>query len=137
VNIIASRMPGLSILCVEDELLSLTFLGQMLTIKYPEQKVTTAENGRSALEFFQQNPADIVLTDISMPVMDGISLAREIRTLKSGVYIIALTAHDDLQLSNDVASLFDRYIQKPISRFDLYEAIDGCITCISQQTGNE
>lgn len=136
-NITASRVSGLSILCVEDEPLPLKFLGQMLTMKYPDHKVTTADNGRSALEFFRKNPADIVLTDISMPVMDGISMAREIRSIKPGVYIIALTAHDDLQLPNEVAGLFDRFIQKPISRFDLYLAIDGCLTCFSQQTGNE
>lgn len=136
-NIPASRVSGLSILCVEDELLPLTYLGQMLTLKYPDQKVTTAENGRNALEFFRKNPADIVLTDISMPVMDGISMAREMRTMKPEVCIIALTAHDDLQLPNDVADLFDTFIQKPISRYDLYEAIDGCITCFGRQTGNE
>ncbi|MRR53374.1 MAG: response regulator [Deltaproteobacteria bacterium] len=136
-NITASPVSGLSILCVEDEPLPLKFLGQMLTMKYPDQKVTTAENGRSALELFRENPADIVLTDISMPVMDGISMAREIRIIKPGVCIIALTAHDDLQLPNEVAGLFDRFIQKPISSVDLYEAIDGCLTCFSQQTGNE
>ena len=136
-NIAASRVSGLLILCVEDEPMPLKFLGQMLTLKYPDHKVTTAENGRSALELFRKNPADIVLTDISMPVMDGISMAREIRTIKPSVYIIALTAHDDLQLPNEAAGLFNYFIQKPISSFDLYNAIDGCITCFSQQTANE
>lgn len=136
-NKAASRKSGLSILCVDDELLPLQFLGQMLAIKYPDQKVTTAENGGSALEFFRKDPADIVLTDISMPVLDGISMAREMRTIKPGVCIIALTAHDDLQLPNDEAGLFDLYIQKPISCVALYEAIDGCLSCCSQSTGNE
>lgn len=106
----------ISILCVEDDAITREFLGTILSIEFPDQTVHTAENGQVGLEKFQKIDADIVLTDISMPVMDGIRMAREIRHIDPDACIFALSAHShsDCQ-AEDIDTLFDQYLLKPIN----------------------
>ena len=70
---------------------------EMLTRRLERRgyEVSTAENGAEAVEKTRQSPPDLILMDISMPVMSGIEATRVIRgspELK-GVKIVALTAH--------------------------------------------
>lgn len=123
----------LTILCVEDEPMTREFLNRIISVTYPDRKVHTAENGRAGLESFRESRADIVLTDISMPVMDGIRMAREIRLLKPDVCIIAMTAHGSLDLPRDEVDLFDRHLLKPISRKCLRKTVDECIANITSE----
>jgi YesN/AraC family two-component response regulator len=126
--------PDVSILCVEDEPITREFLSTILAMKYPGQKVLTAANGQAGLELFREIRADVVLTDISMPVMDGIRMAREIRLLNPEACIIALSAHSSLGcLPEDLDRLFTRYLQKPISTTHLCDAIDECLARIPEK----
>lgn len=61
--------------------------------------VTTADNGRNAIECFRKNPFPIVLTDIKMPVMDGIALLKEIKRISPTTEIIMVTGHGDMDLA--------------------------------------
>ena len=54
-----------------------------LTLEDAGFRVKQTSDGVEALEYAQQNPADLVLTDINMPRMDGITLVRELRALPS------------------------------------------------------
>lgn len=54
-----------------------------------------AKNGVEGLAAFQREPADIVLTDIQMPLMDGLTMAEKIREIDSEVAIIILTAYSE------------------------------------------
>lgn len=78
-----------------------------------------AENGRQAVEIFEQIPVDIILMDVQMPVMDGVEATERIRSLekKLGTHtpIIALTAY---ALSDNreglMSSGMDDYLSKPL-----------------------
>lgn len=59
------------------------------------EKVYTASNGRRALQIVQDKKPDIVITDIEMPVMDGITLTRRIRAMGLNIKIIYLTGYDN------------------------------------------
>jgi YesN/AraC family two-component response regulator len=100
-------------------------------MKFPAQKVHTAENGQAGLDLFREIRADVVLTDISMPVMDGIRMAREIRQLAPDACIIALSAHSRAEGPDDVDSLFTDYILKPFVGKQLFDAIEDCMAKIA------
>ena len=77
--------------------------------------VTTASNGREAVEQFKRNPVDLVLMDVMMPVLDGLGACAELRQL-TDVPIVMLTA---LNRPNDIVKGFDLgaddYIAKPFT----------------------
>ncbi|MFC5409014.1 PAS domain S-box protein [Larkinella bovis] len=80
------------ILVVEDNVMNQRLALQVLgRLGYTAQ---VAENGQKALDWLQQEPFDLVLMDIQMPVMDGYTTTTHIRTtLRSQIPIIAMTAH--------------------------------------------
>ena len=73
-----------------------------------------AENGKEALEFIKKNVVHVVLTDISMPVMDGIKLAEELQSCEMPPCIVFLSAYDDFQYAQKAVNLKVRfYVLKP------------------------
>ncbi|MEH0668978.1 response regulator [Vibrio owensii] len=88
--------------------------------------VFIASNGAEALTFLeeQRQSIDIILMDVSMPVMDGITATRLIRQKGISTPIIALTAH---ALESDKTTCMkagmDGFVSKPVRRQDIYQAI--------------
>ncbi|OHD99137.1 MAG: hypothetical protein A2552_04040, partial [Sulfuricurvum sp. RIFOXYD2_FULL_44_160] len=82
----------LSILYVEDEEDTRTQISEILRMFF--KKVVTAQNGKEALEIFMNTPIDLILSDISMPVMDGITLVKKILAINPKAKIIIMTAHN-------------------------------------------
>jgi len=79
-------------------------------------EVLTAENGEEALEIFRRENPPIVLTDIKMPVMDGIELLRKIKDENPDTEVIMITGHGDMELA--IKSLKYRaidFVTKPIN----------------------
>ena len=62
-------------------------------------KVYTAENGQEALQIIQEINPPIVLTDIRMPVMDGIELLRRVKLQNPEIEVIMVTGHGDMDLA--------------------------------------
>lgn len=59
--------------------------------------IADVKNGEEALEVLEQNPIDLIVTDIAMPMMDGVSLIREVRKKYREIYIIVLSCHDEFE----------------------------------------
>src|SRR5688572_4203809 len=78
------------ILVVEDDTNIREFCRLLLRQQYD---VVTAENGRLALDVLAQQPVDLVLTDLQMPVMGGMELLEQIRLHHPEVDAVVLTAH--------------------------------------------
>lgn len=77
--------------------------------------VVGAVNGEDGLDKFKNEPFDLVITDITMPVMDGIEMLAEIRNMGSEVPVIMLTAHNDIKYLMRTAELgVHGYIKKPL-----------------------
>ena len=57
----------------------------------------SVENGQDAYDFILNNEVDIVLTDVKMPIMDGLELIEKINALDSNIVSIVLSGYDDYE----------------------------------------
>ena len=101
------------ILIVEDEKEIHLFLNDLLATKY---KILTAYNGVEALEIMEREMPDLIISDVMMPLMDGVALCRRIKTEISTCHIpfIMLTAKESVQHRIEgLESGANSYIPKP------------------------
>jgi len=79
-----------------------------------------AINGQIALERMRENPADVVFTDVRMPVMDGLRLASEIGASFPGCVVVILSGYQEFSYARSAlrSGVFD-YLLKPLNRKDL------------------
>ncbi len=93
-------------------------------------RIVEAENGEKAVEVAVREQPDIILMDLSLPIMDGIAATEKIRAsdgLKT-VPVIAVTAHQETDFRADAkAAGFDAYVTKPIDMPWLSELIEGLL----------
>lgn len=104
-----------TMLVVEDNADLLELMKQALSKHY---RVVTAKNGKQAWNVIQKEPLDIVVSDVMMPIMDGIELTRLIKNDQSfwQLPVILLTAKDRQEDENEGYAIgADAYITKPFS----------------------
>ena len=104
-----------TVLVVEDNTEMLHFIGQEINVHY---NVVTAGNGEEAIARLQEYGIQLIISDIMMPVMDGFTLLKKIKTNLefSHIPIILLTAKNTLQSRMEGLELgADAYIDKPFS----------------------
>jgi two-component system, OmpR family, KDP operon response regulator KdpE len=82
-------------------------------------EVSIAQDGLQALEAFQQDAPDLVITDLSMPNMDGVELTKEIRRLGSTPIIVLSVREQDAAKVMALDSGADDYVTKPFSMPEL------------------
>ena len=105
------------LLIVDDEqsyrqLLTLVFEGD-------GHQIRTAMNGREALKMLEADPAEVIITDVRMPDMDGIELLRNVREFLPDVGFVLMTAFATVDTAREAFKLgADDFIQKP---FDVEE----------------
>lgn len=103
-----------SVLVVDDEEGIRSFLAEALLDEGHE--VREAADGRAALDALREQAFEVVLTDLKMPRVDGMSLLRTLREEQPEVEVIVLTAHGTVDTALEAMRLgaFD-YLQKPLS----------------------
>lgn len=104
-----------ALLLVEDNRDILYYMKKELSVKY---NILQATNGVEALETLKEEPVQLIISDIMMPLMDGIELCKKIKTdlNYSHVPIILLTAKNSLQSKIEGLEVgADAYIEKPFS----------------------
>jgi CheY-like chemotaxis protein len=93
-------------------------------------RVVEAENGLRAVEVAERERPDIILMDLSLPIMDGIAATEKIRATDGldEVPIIALTAYHETDFREEAkAAGFDGYLTKPIDLDWLGELLKGLL----------
>jgi two-component system, sensor histidine kinase and response regulator len=125
---------GISLLYVEDEPDSRKMFSEIIGHHYPDVRIFVAENGEAGLESFKRNRPEIVITDINMPVTDGIRMATEIKSLSPTTEIIALTAYTSTQhLLQAIEIGISHYILKPIDMEQIFKVIDKALALIRSE----
>lgn len=112
------NLEGLKVLLVEDNLINVKIAEKIL--KQWDVNVDVALNGLIAVEKHKLNKYDIVLMDLSMPIMDGYEATINIRSTDSSIPIIALTASTSyLSLEKAMQIGINEYITKPFNPREL------------------
>ncbi len=93
------------VLIVDDEKIArMGIISLMPWEKYDMEVVGEAPNGKKALDFIDNNPVDLLITDITMPIMTGIELSNIIKENYHQIAIVLLTCHQDFQYAKDAIS---------------------------------
>lgn len=87
-----------SVLLVDDERWVRTSLRKVVErSKLPFEVVHEAAHGLEALDWLKENQADVVITDIRMPVMDGLQLLKSLQAEQIHAEIVIVSGHDEFQ----------------------------------------
>jgi len=105
----------LSILFVDDEPHVLQGLQRMLRSMRGEWEINTAGSGNEALDFLSRTPADVVVTDMRMPGMDGNQLLQEIKNRYPEIVRIVLSGQSDREMVLKSIRPAHQYLSKPCS----------------------
>ena len=123
----------ISILLAEDDRNLGNLLREYLEAKGLSTRLTT--NGKEAFDLFSKDKFDLCLLDVMMPVKDGFTLAREIRSLDKNIPIVFLTAKS---MKEDTIEGFtagaDDYITKPFSMEELLLRINAILRRVKNQS---
>lgn len=111
------------ILFVEDDIEIANELQEILQMRYPV--VVSAYNGKEGLSALEIHKPNLVITDIQMPVMDGLEMIEAIRKDHPKLPIIITSAYSDTQyLMRAIEMGVDHYVTKPVNPRKLIEEID-------------
>jgi len=124
----------LTVLYVEDEQYVREEIEDMLSIKV--HKLLTASNGQEALDIYEieKNQIDIIITDIQMPVMNGLDFINNVRKDNQDIPIIITTAFNEIEFLKKAIDLHvDKYITKPIDIVQLFTVINRASLVLEQK----
>lgn len=130
------------LLIVDDEKFIRLGLLKMIEREFQGQyELFTATQGAEALQLYLTDGADIIITDIRMPVMDGITLIERISSKvasmpsQSGPLVIILSGYEDFEYAKAAIRYNAQdYLLKPIRRDELFEALHKCNEQLAKRT---
>jgi two-component system, cell cycle response regulator DivK len=124
-----ARVKSITILLVEDTEDNRFMLRRLLEMS--SYQVIEAVNGEEAVRMAAQSVPDLILMDLSLPLVDGLGATRRIRALRQldGVPIIAVSAHDTADFHAEaLAAGCEAYITKPIDFTELEDLISALLS---------
>jgi len=115
----------MNLMIVEDELRILNSLANNIPWEqHGIEVVATAENGKDALAILERRMPEILLVDIEMPEMDGLTLAEAVLKREPGTRIIILSGHDDFGFAQRAIGLgVIKYLLKPAGDEEVLKAV--------------
>ena len=117
---------NLILLYVEDDVSIREEMTEILELDFEHFHV--ASNGQEGLQMYQEFHPDIVISDIQMPLMDGISMSKEILSIDANAKIILTTAFNEegyLEKAKEIGVI--DYVNKPVNINELFEKIEAIL----------
>lgn len=124
----AVALQGNRVLVVDDHPVNVRVLSRQL--RQWGMRVASADSGALALDMLRQGPLpDVVITDMHMPQMDGVELARHIRAMEGGAQLpMMLLSSGFMPGGTEGVSLFNVRLLKPARQSQLFEALARCLS---------
>jgi DNA-binding NarL/FixJ family response regulator len=117
----------INVIIADDHVLYRAGVKTALSTKKDVKVIAEADNGMHLLNLIKSIPADVILLDIQMPIMDGITALPEIKKILPGVKVIMLTMVDDNSMITKLMELgANSYLTKTSDSEIIYEAIKTC-----------
>lgn len=131
----------ITIVIADDEKLIRAGIAKILrdSIDVPLE-ILEAKNGKEALELCQKEQPNVLITDIRMPIMDGVELMQNVSKLENKPEMIVSSGYDDFVFAKAaIQSGAHSYILKPLDKKELVEAVEKAIATfrVSEQKRNE
>ncbi|HBR29267.1 MAG TPA: DNA-binding response regulator, partial [Firmicutes bacterium] len=126
----------LKVMIVDDEAIVRIGLKSMIDWEsHGFQLVGEANDGQRALDLFQKNKPDLVITDLKMPVMDGLQLMRHLNELDARCRVIVLSSYDEFSLVKEAMKLgaADYLLKLEMEPDQLVEVLSGFKSEILQE----
>ncbi len=123
------------ILLVEDDphLLNVTYE----ILDYENYQVTTATSGEAAINTLCENDFDLVITDLNLGQISGISVLKKAKELNPGTTVIIMTGNIDVAYAIEALRLnADDYLLKPFNLYDLLDRVSQCLKKASSHGTN-
>jgi signal transduction histidine kinase/CheY-like chemotaxis protein len=124
------KLPSLSIVVADDNVVNRMVLSRLL--EADGHKVVTMSNGREVLDYLPDHDVSVIMMDLQMPVMDGVTAVRKIRAMRgrrSTIPVIAVTAnviHEDPK--DLIKSGMTGFLSKPFRQEELREALQNAMS---------
>jgi two-component system, chemotaxis family, chemotaxis protein CheY len=119
------------VVIADDSTMARAFIIKCLHVAgYHDAEIAEAKNGQEALEFLREKPADLLITDLNMPVLDGLQLVRRVSASPKliGVPILVITSvanpATEKELMDSGAKLV---LSKPVNPAEFAQAVKGVI----------
>lgn len=128
-----SSPPALTVLVVDDEAPARNEVAWLLDQDDRVERVLTAASGTAALAALEREHVDVVFSDISMPGLDGMQLARVIRRFTERPQVVFVTAHDTHAVDAFDLDAID-YLMKPVRPERIGEAVRRCLAAADRET---
>ena len=125
-------MNDFTILYVEDNTLTQNIVKSVLKRYFKE--IFVASDGVEGIKLYQEKTPDIVLTDISMPRMNGLDMSREIKRYNPNQKIALFTGYNEIEYLKKAINMgIDKYILKPLESKQMFEALEDIVNSLKQE----
>jgi two-component system, NtrC family, response regulator HydG len=112
-----------TILVVEDDVENRTAIAKVL--EGAQYKVLEADNGQEGLDLINERDIDILVTDLRLPIMDGVELLKRSKSVEQDIEVIMMTGHGTVEIAVEAIKegAYD-FITKPVRKAQLLRAIE-------------
>ena len=121
------KRKAISIIIADDQAIFLEAITALINSKCINV-VANCKNGREVLDFLEEQEVDLVISDINMPVMDGITLVKKITKLYPKTKTMMLSMYEERHIINKVIKAgANGYMSKNVGKRDILIAIESCM----------
>jgi len=126
------------VLLVDDEILIRERISQRIPWESLGYELKgTCENGKEAIEFMERQPVDLVLTDICMPYVDGLELAKYLYENEKRTKVVIITGYDEFEYAKKAVEYrVLSYVLKPVTSVELIEKLEEAKKILDSEEAN-